>query len=85
MGGTKYIGDFRVSKAKDGHLEVLISPNEYLAIEPILQPLDGTFNVLAERGKKYDWLFRLYEVPIRVTEQTPPERTHLRFRLEFVR
>ena len=84
MGGMKYIGDIRVSKAADGHLEVLVSPTEHLGVEPILQPMDGNFNVLAERGKKYDWLFRLYGVPTLLVDQAP-ERKHVRFRLEIVR
>jgi hypothetical protein len=84
MGAIQYISDIKVSKGEKDSVIVIITPNEYLGVEPVLEALDAEYSIHAERGKKFDWVFRLYAIQQLVIESSP-QRDNQRFRLELIR
>lgn len=84
MGAIQYISDIKVSKGDKNSVLIIISPNEYLGVEPVLEALDAEYSIHAKRGQKFDWIFNLYPIQQLVMELSP-ERDNERFRLEIIR
>ena len=84
MGAVQYIIDIKVSKGDKNSILIIISPNEYLGVEPILESLDAEYSIHAKRGPKFDWIFNLYAIQQLVMESSP-DRDNERFRLELIR
>ncbi|MCG6535991.1 MAG: hypothetical protein L7F78_15130 [Syntrophales bacterium LBB04] len=84
MGAVPFISNISVSKTAKGSIKIVISPAEYLAIEPMLEALDDQYTIRAERGEKFDWIFHLAGIQILVTDSSP-RRDKGRFRLEIIR
>ena len=84
MGAVSFVDKISVSKGAKDTLEIVVSPLEYLGIEPVLEALDGEYTIHAERGQKFDWIFRLYGIQNIVAESSP-QRGRQRFRLELIR
>ncbi len=82
MGAMQFIENIKVIPSNDPRFpkKIVVSPKEYLAHAPLLTPLGGAeFNIEAERGTKFDWVYQLsissYSDSIKKS----------RFRLEVVR
>jgi len=84
MGAVSFIDKISVSKDAKDTLEIVVSPLEYLGMEPVLEALDDEYTIHAERGQKFDWIFRLYGIQHLVLESSP-QRDRQRFRLEIIR
>ena len=84
MGAVSFVDNISVAKGAKDTLEIVVSPLEYLGIEPVLESLDGLYTIHAERGQKFDWIFRLYGIQFIETEGSP-QRDRQRFRLELIR
>jgi len=84
MGANQYISDIKVSRPNKKNVLIIISPNEYLGVEPVLEALDAEYIIHAKRGKKFDWIFNLSAIQQLVLESSP-ERDNERFRLEIIR
>jgi hypothetical protein len=84
LGAMQHISDIRVATKADGAVEVVVSPVEPFGIEPVLESLDETFVIKAERGNKYDWVFHLYPVQTLLVAEVPKVERR-RFRLELIR
>jgi hypothetical protein len=84
MGAIQYISDIKVSEDAKDSIQIIIIPNEYLGIEPVLEALDAEYSIHAERGTKFDWIFKLYAIQQLVAEPSPQRRNE-RFRLELIR
>ena len=88
LGAMSIIDRITVRMDTVPHL-VTISPNEFLAAEPLLESLDKAFRIEASRGKKFDWVFRLYPYPtytaLAQRGPDPPSPRARRFRLELFR
>jgi hypothetical protein len=84
LGAMQHINDIRVVAKKDAPIEITVSPMESFAVEPVLESLDARFVTKAERGQKYDWIFRLYPIETLLVSD-PPKVERLRFRLELIR
>lgn len=84
MGAVPYIKDISISKGRDDALEIVVSPTEFIATEPLLESLDDEYAIHVERGHKFDWVFHLHLITTITTEGSPvPQRN--RFRLELIR
>jgi hypothetical protein len=84
IGAAQYIEEMGVSKGPRNTLEIVVSPREFLGIEPVLEPLDDRYAIRAERGTKYDWVFTLQGIDAIVAEGSG-KPTRQRFRLELIR
>jgi hypothetical protein len=73
-----------VSKVQNDSFKIIVSPAEYLGMEPMLEALDDPYVIRAERGQQFDWVFYLARLPKWVAETTP-KRDRGRFRLEIIR
>ena len=63
---------------------VTIRPTKYLAVEPILEPLDSRFVVNAHRSQGFDWVFTLDAINSTVLQSSAIIDHPERFRLELV-
>jgi len=86
MGAVSYITNISISESPNDSLTKVISPVDFLAVEPVLEPLDGRYNIQGQRGKKFDWVFNLSGISTRLREGSalPPPREKQRFRLEII-
>jgi hypothetical protein len=84
MGAVPFVSNISVTKGPKDSLEIIVSPVEYLGIEPVLEALDDQYTIRVERGKKFDWVFYLAGVQTLVLESSP-KRDRGRFRLEIIR
>ena len=66
------------------NLTIVVSPVEFLAVEPLLEPIDDRYVIHGERGKKFDWVFHLSGIQMLAVEQSPRQERQ-RFRLEIIR
>ena len=89
MGAMQYIEDIKVDVKKPLRYDIIISPKKFLSVAPILECLDEQPKMIIKRGKKFDWIYELYE-PMRITAEGPEppkgaELMGLRFRLEVIK
>lgn len=84
MGAVQYINDIKVLKGEKGKIQIIIIPNEYFGIEPVLEALDAEYAIHAERGSKFSWIFKLYAIQ-QIVAESSPQRDIERFRLELIR
>lgn len=84
MGAVSFIDKISVTKNAKNNLEIVVSPLEYLGVEPVLEALDGSYTTTAERGQKFDWVFHVHGVHFFV-DGSGPKRDRERFRLEIIR
>lgn len=90
MGAMQYIEDIKVDVKKPQRYDIIISPKEFLSVAPILECLDEQPKMIIKRGKKFDWIYELYE-PMHIVASggaDPPKGADvvgLRFRLEVVK
>jgi hypothetical protein len=54
MGAVPLIKNITVSKGPEDSFTIVVSPIDFLAVEPVLEPLDDLYVVLSERGQKFD-------------------------------
>lgn len=87
-GAIKYIEELkvigRVRKLSMGEVkrasDIIISSKEYLKNIPILESLDETYEIISERGKKFEIRYKLRE-----SGYVMNEASRYRFRLEIIR
>jgi hypothetical protein len=91
MGAMGYISDIKVEKEKYKgsnkifKVKIIITPKELLNVAPMLEALDGNYNIATKRGHKYDWIYDLRPVIVIVTEESDQTHTHAeRFRIEIL-
>jgi hypothetical protein len=84
MGAAPFIDKISVSHGAGDTFEIVVSPFEYLGVEPVLEALDDEYVIQAQRGKKFDWIFRLHGIQ-KLVMQSSPQRDRQRFRLELIR
>jgi hypothetical protein len=84
MGAVPFVNNISVSKGPKDSFKIVVSPVEYLGVEPVLEALDDNYTIRAERGQKFDWVFHLSGIQTLVLESSP-KRDRQRFRLEIIR
>ena len=84
MGAVPFVNNISVSKGPKDSFKIVVSPVEYLGVEPVLEALDDNYTIRAERGQKFDWVFHLSGIQTIVFEDSP-KRDRQRFRLEIIR
>jgi hypothetical protein len=84
MGAVAFVNNISVTKGPKDSFKIVVSPVEYLGVEPVLEAVDGNYAIRAERGQKFDWVFHLSGIQTLVTESSP-KRDRQRFRLEIIR
>ena len=82
MGAGTLVKNISISKNDKGGLDIIITPLEYIGIEPVLEALDHGYNIEGERGEMFDWRFHLSGSS---NYKFGPEATRNRFRLELIR
>jgi hypothetical protein len=86
MGAASYIKNISISEGPKDSFIIVVSPVNFLAVEPVLEPLDGRYNIQGQRGKKFDWIFNLSGISAILREDSAlPPREKQRFRLEIIR
>jgi hypothetical protein len=89
-GFNTYI-DYRIEK-KISDLEfikkishtIVVSPNAFLSVPPLLESLDGEFGIIVNKGKKYDWVYELKSVDTLLLQSSGKITNH-RFRIEVIK
>jgi hypothetical protein len=84
MGAVPFVNNISVSKTPKDGFKIVVSPVDYLGVEPVLEALDGNYTIRVERGQKFDWVFHLSGIQTLVLESSP-KRDSQRFRLEIIR
>lgn len=62
LGAIQYIAEIKVQAGKDPLYpeKIIVTPTKHLSQAPLLQIADeNTFQIKAERGIKYDWVYTL--------------------------
>ena len=86
MGAVGLIKNILITEGPKDSFTIVVSPVDFLAIEPVLEPLDGRYNIQGQRGKKFDWIFNLSRISTYFAEGSAlPPRERQRFRLEIIR
>jgi hypothetical protein len=86
MRAVSYINNISISEGPKDSFTIVVSPVDFLAVEPVLEPLDGRYNIHGQRGKKFDWVFNLSGISTLLLEDSPlSTREKQRFRLEIIR
>ncbi len=86
-GGMQYIESIRVilDQEKDTPEEIIITPKIYLAVAPILESFDDDFVITSERGKEYQWIYKLGAINRMSFEDSATRSGVNRFRLEIIK
>lgn len=83
-GAMEYIENIDVI-AKDGEpKKIVLSTKVFLGVAPLLECLDGDFDIIVNRGKKYDWEYELISID-RLLLSSSGQITNHRFRIEIIR
>jgi hypothetical protein len=89
MGAMQYIEDIKVDVNEPLRYDIIVSPKKFLSVAPILECLDEQPKIIVKRGKKFDWIYELYEPSRLVVESPEPpkgvETVGLRFRIEVIK
>jgi hypothetical protein len=86
MEAASYINNISISEGPKDSFIIVVSPVNFLAVEPILEPLDARYYIQGQRGKKFDWIFNLSAISVELREDSAlPPREKQRFRLEIIR
>jgi hypothetical protein len=80
----EYLTNITIMKEEKDSLVVVVTPKEFIGIEPVLEALDHAYTITAKRGSGYDWVFRLASMNV-VVFGGPKETRAQRFRLELIR
>jgi len=85
-GAFQFIKEIRVDRivGKKTGFSIKITPASFLAVEPIIEPLDGRYYVHAQRGPGVTWLFQLDAIISIVTQESATGPRVQRFRLELI-
>jgi len=86
-GGMQYIESIRVilDQEKDTPEEIIITPKIYLAVAPILESFDDDFVITSERGKEFQWIYKLGAINRMSFEDSATRSGVNRFRLEIIK
>jgi hypothetical protein len=86
-GGMQYIESIHViTKQKNGiPQEIIITPKIYLAVAPILESFDDDFVIVSERGKGFQWIYRLGAIKRLALEDSATSKGVNRFRIEVIK
>jgi hypothetical protein len=86
QGAADLIENIDVSPGPDEHhWTVTVSFSEHFAVEPILESLDGRFNITGHRGRMRDWVFEMEAAVLLAVVDTGEPFRPGRFRLEVIR
>jgi hypothetical protein len=84
MGAMEYIEDINVVVEDGEPKKIVLSPKVFLGVAPILECLDGHFEIIKKQGEKYNWEYELKHVS-RLLSESSGQITNHRFRIEIVR
>ncbi|MFT5699789.1 MAG: hypothetical protein ACI8ZB_002655 [Desulforhopalus sp.] len=70
MGAVSLVKKISVTKDYEEGLEIVITPHGYLAVEPVLESLDGRYMIQVERGEMFVWKYHLHLYDNRISEVT---------------
>jgi len=86
-GGMQYIESIRVilDQKKETPQEIIITPKIYLAVAPILESFDDDFVITYERGKEFQWIYKLGAINRMLYEGSATRSGVNRFRLEIIK
>ena len=86
-GGMQYIESIQVilDKEKETPQEIIVTPTLYLAIAPILESFDDDFVITSERGKEFQWIYKLGAINRMLFEDSATRSGVNRFRLEIIK
>lgn len=85
-GAFQFIKEIRVDRmvGKTTGFSIEITPSSFLAVEPIIEPLDGRYYMQAQRAPGVTWLFQLGAIISIVSEESATGPKVQRFRLELI-
>jgi hypothetical protein len=85
-GGMEHIREITVIRSEKDKNDfiVTIRPTRFLAVEPLMEPLDSQFVVTARQGQGFDWVFTLDAINTYALESSATLSHPERFRLEMV-
>ena len=85
-GGMQYIERIRIKldQKKETPEEIIVTPKNFLAIAPILESFDDDFVINSERGKEFQWIYKLSPINHIVFESAIRSGVN-RFRLEIIK
>ena len=84
MGAMAYIDNIKVVVKKEDPIRIVVSPNAFLGVPPLLESLDGEFGIIVNKGKKYDWVYELKSVDTLLLQSSGKITNH-RFRIEVIK
>jgi len=86
-GGMQYIETISVilDERKKAPKEIIVTPKLYLAISPILESFDDDFVITSERGKKFQWIYKLGAINRMALQDSATRSGANRFRLEIIK
>jgi hypothetical protein len=86
IGAMTFLKKIVVTKGEKDTLKIIVTPKEYIGIEPVLEALDSAYAIKAERGSGFDWIFQLNSMNLVTMGGPNPQETRpQRFRLELIR
>ncbi len=85
MGAVSFVKNINVTTNGEADIDIVITPYEYLGIEPVLESLDGRYRIQVERGEMFDWTYHLYGIPVVTAGASSLPSVLQRFRLELLR
>jgi hypothetical protein len=86
-GGMQYIENIHVmlDKKKETPQEIIVTPKIYLAIAPILESFDADFVITSERGRQFQWIYKLGAIQRLALVESATRKGANRFRLEIIK
>ena len=84
MGAMQYIDEITVETEGGGPTKIIVAPKAFLGIAPLLECLDGEFNITKTQGKKFVWEYKLEHSSKMAPVSSTRIKNH-RFRIEVLR
>ena len=86
-GGMQYIESIHVALDQKGKIpqQIIITPKTYLAVPPILESFDDDFVITSERGKGFQWIYKLGAINRIRFEDSAINSGVNRFRIEIIK
>ena len=86
IGAMKYTDKIKVifNKEDKDVEKIIVSPKSHLKAAPLLESLDAAYTQIVERGKKFEWIYKLDSIDRLLLAGSAKPAEEQRFRLEIV-